>query len=74
MRDELTEINGVGEVTADKILEVVERAEEYSKIVEKAEQPSKTVEENVREAWDYYEEGKESYAGKYLRRAYNALE
>jgi len=56
--DELTDIDGVGEATAEKILAVVDG---YN--------TPDDVEDNVRKAFDYWESGKPGYAGKYLKRA-----
>lgn len=61
--DELTDIDGVGDATAEKILEVVD---DYSN--------TDNVEQNVRQAWDYYDSGKPGYAGKYLQRAIAELD
>lgn len=64
LKAELTEIDGIGDVTAEKILEAVAEHDGTDS----------TVIENVRDAYDYYESGQESYAGKFLRRAYEASE
>lgn len=63
LKDALTEIDGIGDVTAEKICDVVSEHDGTDS----------TVTENVRDAYDYYESGQESYAGKFLRRAYEAL-
>lgn len=62
LEDELQEINGVGEATAEKIVEIVE---EHSVDSE--------VSENVKSAYEYYEAGQMAYAGKFIERAYNNL-
>lgn len=64
LKDALTEIDGIGDVTADKICDVVAEHDNTDSAVI----------ENVRQAWDYYESGQGSYAGKFLRRAYEATE
>jgi len=61
--DELTEIDGVGDATAEKILAVIDA---YS--------TSGGVEDNVRQAYDYWQSGKPGYAGKYLKRAITELD
>jgi len=63
MKDELTEIHGIGDAKADEILEIVE-----------SNSVDSTVEDNLRSAWDYYQDGQYSYAEKFLRRAIEALE
>ena len=62
LKDELTDIDGVGDVTAERIIEVLDERD-----------TDDAVAENVREAHEYYEAGEKSYAGKFLRRAYNEL-
>jgi len=61
--DELTDIDGVGDATAEKILAVIDA---YS--------TSEGVEDNVRQAYDYWESGKPGYAGKYIKRAITELD
>jgi endonuclease III-like uncharacterized protein len=65
LRDDLTEIQGVGEATADSILEV---------LAEHDTGTDSEVREAVLETWDYYQDGQYSYAGKYLERAVNHLQ
>jgi hypothetical protein len=57
MRDALTDIQGVGPKTADKIMQVVEKHETDGECVE-----------NVQEALGYLDEGQPGYARKYLER------
>ena len=61
--DELTDIDGVGDATAEKILAVVDA---YSTTTE--------VEDNLRQAHDYWQSGKPGYAGKYIKRAISELD
>lgn len=65
LEDELMEIRGIGEAKADEVLDVLEA---HEKSVESE------VAENIKSAWDYYDAGYESYAGKFLKRAYEGLE
>jgi len=59
---ELMDINGVGEATAEKILDVMNGSG-----------VSERLRENVIEAYEHYEAGQESYAGKFLTRAYEEV-
>lgn len=61
LRDELTEISGVGDATADKIISVVES------------QSNEDVAETLAEAIEYYESGSPEYAMGYVRDAYNEV-
>lgn len=61
LKDQLQEIDGVGEKTAEKILDVVD------------ETNSDELTENIEDAYDYYQAGQYSYAGKFLKRAYESL-
>jgi len=63
MKDALTEINGVGDKTADKIMTVFQ---EHNGV-------SDDVRHNLEEAMSYYESEEYEYAGKYLRRAVDGL-
>lgn len=62
LSDDLQDIDGVGEVTAENIIEVLEDAD-----------TNDAVAENVEAAYEYYEAGQESYAGKFIKRAYEHL-
>lgn len=64
LHDDLTDIRGIGDATAEEIIEVVEGHTE----------DNETLRDNLESALDYYEDERYGYAGKYLRRAYNALE
>jgi len=70
LTDELETISGVGPKTAEKV-EAIVNSGEY---VTHDELMDEMVAQNVREAYDHYEDGQYEYAGKYIRRAYNALE
>ena len=63
LREELQTVRGVGDAKADEILEIVE-----------SNSVDSTVEDNLRSAWDYYQDGQYSYAEKFLRRAIEGLE
>lgn len=65
MKDDLTDIQGVGDKTADKIMTVFE---EHNSGV-----PAE-VKDNLESAYDYYENEQYSYAGKFLRKAVEGLE
>lgn len=65
LRDQLTDIRGVGDATADEIFDVLTDYEDSG--------VSDDLRENITAAWDYYENGQESYAEKYLRRAYEEV-
>jgi endonuclease III-like uncharacterized protein len=64
MKDDLTDIQGVGDKTADKIMTVFE---EHNSGV------SDDVRHNLEEAMSYYENEDYEYAGKFLRRAVDGL-
>ena len=64
MKDDLTDIQGVGDKTADKIMTVFEEHNSGT---------SDDVAENMKQALDYYESGEYEYAGKFLRRAVDGL-
>lgn len=66
LREALTDIQGVGDATADKILDAVE-AHADSDVPE-------DLAENVRSAWDYHHNGDYGYAGKFLERAAESVE
>ena len=63
LKDDLTDIDGVGEVTADRILETLEAHDSTDS----------EVAENVREAYKCYAAGEVGYARKFIERAYEAL-
>jgi len=63
LREELQTISGIGPAKAKEIINIVE---EHNTDDELAEQ--------VRQAWDYYDDGQRRYAGKYLKRAVAYLE
>lgn len=63
LEDDLQEIHGVGPETAAEIMEIVN-----------AQNMSPEIEADVREAWDYYQNGDYSYMGKFLERAVNNLD
>jgi hypothetical protein len=65
LRDALTDIRGVGDAKADEIMTVFD---EYERGV-----PDE-VRSDLEAAYDYYQEGQYSYAGKFLRRAVEGLE
>ena len=58
---ELTEINGVGEATAAKIMEIVDDTD------------ASDAKENLEDALDYFDAGNPEYAEKFVRRAYEGL-
>lgn len=60
LRQELMEIRGVGEATADEIVRVLD--ENHTTVDD-------TVRECLCEAWDYYQIDRPGYAEKYLREA-----
>ena len=59
VRDDLTEINGVGEATADKILEIVG--------------DDTQAKEHLETAIEYYEAGQDGYAKGYVYKAFEEL-
>lgn len=61
LREELQTINGVGEATADAILDVLD---EYG---------SDDLTGLIEQAYDYHEAGQHEYARKYVRRAYERV-
>lgn len=66
VRDDLTDINGVGETTADKIMTVFE---DY----ESSDVPE-DVRSNLEDAMSYYDAAQYEYAGKFLRRVMEDLD
>ena len=62
LKDDVQKVDGVGEVKAAQIVDIVEDHSVNS-----------TIKENVRQAYDYYQNGHQSYAEKYLQRAYEEL-
>jgi len=62
MKDELTEIRGIGDAKAEAVMEVVESNSVDSDVAE-----------NVRRAYDYYQDGQEHQALSFLERAYELL-
>jgi ribosomal protein S13 len=62
LEENLQNIHGIGEQKAKEIMEVVE-----------SNSVNSDVEENVKNAYDYYQEGEYSYMGKFLERAMEAL-
>jgi len=65
LRDALTDIRGVGEATADTILETLDSH---------GSGVSDAVSENLRKAHDEHRNGDAEYAGKFVRRAIDALD
>ena len=63
LRDELTEIRGVGEATADEILDVLDERDDVD-----------DVRDYVQEVHDHHQAGEHQYAAKYVQRAHDALE
>lgn len=63
LHDELTEIQGVGDATAEKILAVVD-----------AHDVSGELEAALTDAVGYHEAGQHEYAEKFVRRAYAEVE
>lgn len=63
LRAALTDIDGVGDATAEKILDVLD--EEIA--------ISDSVREMIETAHDEHKHGDPEYAGKFVRRAYNEL-
>lgn len=66
MKDELTEIHGIGESKAEQIMAVVDEHGETG--------VSGGVEKNVRRAYDYLQDGQMNQAESFLERAYDSLE
>jgi len=62
LKEDVQEVDGVGEVKAAQIAEIVEEHDVDS-----------TIRENIRQAYDYYQAGRQSYAKKFLQRAYEEL-
>lgn len=65
LEDDLQEIRGIGEAKASEIMTVFENHQSDTPDV---------VKENLEQAIDYYEDGQYSYAGKFLRQAYEGFE
>lgn len=59
LRKELQEIDGVGEKTADKIMDVLDGYQE--------ETVPDDLEDAIMDMWDYYDAGEHEYAGEYLK-------
>ncbi len=64
LKDELTDIHGIGESKTEEIMTVFEDYDSTNEVVES----------NLREAMDYYNNNEYEYAGKFLRRAVEGLE
>jgi len=64
LESDLKDIRGIGDAKAEEIIAVVE---DYNGTDDE-------LTENIKQAWDYYQDGQESYAGKFLRRAYEQVE
>ena len=64
LRDELMQIQGVGEARADEIIEIVERHKTGS---------ADEVVATLQQAVDYDEQGDTDYAMKYVRRSLDLL-
>jgi endonuclease III-like uncharacterized protein len=62
-REQLLAITGIGEATADKILDIT--ACDHS--------ADEELESLVCDAWDYYVDQQHGYAGKYLRQAHERV-
>lgn len=65
LEDELTEIRGVGDATAEEILAVLD---EYAD-----DDVDDVVREQIQEAHDHHEAGEHQYAAKFVRRAHAHL-
>ena len=63
LRDELMEIKGVGEATAEEILVVLEETQGNEKVASLLAQ-----------ALDYYADNRPGYAKKYVEQAYNEVQ
>ena len=63
LRDELVAIRGVGEATADAILEVLESHNSHSD----------ELAELVEQSWDYYRVEQYEYAGRFLEEAHDRV-
>lgn len=66
LRDDLTEIHGVGDATADEILAVLDEHGQGG--------VPDTVRDHIQEAHDHHQAGEHEYAAKFVRRAVDALE
>jgi endonuclease III-like uncharacterized protein len=62
-REQLLAINGIGEATADKILEITARDDTADEELASL----------VCDAWDYHLVEQHGYAGKYLRKAHDKV-
>ncbi len=63
VKRELMEIKGVGEATAEEVMNVLEET-----------QGNETVAALLLKALEYYQEGNPSYAKKYVEQAYNEVQ
>lgn len=59
LREELQEIDGVGEKTTDRIMDVLDGYQE--------ETVPDDLEDAIMDMWDYYDAGEYGYAGEYLK-------
>jgi len=63
LKGELMEIKGVGEATAEEVMNVLEET-----------QSNETVASLLADALSYYEEGSPGYARKYVEQAYEEVQ